>query len=129
MGVAPLVTMSDGDPRDNPRHLAASADRLATAQRNLARKKRGSNRRRKAVARVAALHGKVRRQRLDGARKAALALVRDYDQIVHEKLRIDNMTRGVGNCGGTRPERGAEVRPQPFDLGCGLGGVPDGPRA
>ncbi|WP_285711137.1 transposase, partial [Microtetraspora sp. NBRC 16547] len=51
MGVASLVTASDGDPVDNPRHLAASADRLAAAQRDLARKKRGSKRRRKAVAR------------------------------------------------------------------------------
>ncbi|MGW4421721.1 RNA-guided endonuclease InsQ/TnpB family protein, partial [Streptosporangium sp. NPDC004631] len=74
-------------------HLAASADRLAAAQRDLARKKRGSARRRKAVARVAALHAKVRRRRLDGAHKAALALVRNYDVIVHEALKITNMTR------------------------------------
>ncbi|WP_246089899.1 transposase [Nonomuraea deserti] len=76
MGVASLATTSDGEHLTNPRHLAASADRLAAAQRALARKKRGSKRRRKAVARVAALHAKVRRQRLDGAHKAALALVR-----------------------------------------------------
>ncbi|MER6170339.1 transposase [Streptosporangium sp. NPDC001681] len=93
MGVASLVTTSDGDPLDNPRHLAASAERLAVAQRDLARKKRGGKRRRKAVARVAALHAKVRRQRLDGAHKAARALVADYDVIVHEALKIANMTR------------------------------------
>src|SRR5437588_363739 len=69
LGVASLATTSDGEHLANPRHLAASAGRLATAQRNLARKKRGSKRRRKAVARVAALHAKVRRQRLDGVHK------------------------------------------------------------
>ncbi|OUC84331.1 RNA-guided endonuclease InsQ/TnpB family protein [Streptosporangium minutum] len=95
LGVASLVTTSDGEHLDNPRHLAASADRLAAAQRDLARKKRGSRRRRKAAARVAALHGKVRRQRLDGAHKAALRLVRDYDVIAHEDLRIANMTRSA----------------------------------
>ncbi|WP_240809261.1 RNA-guided endonuclease InsQ/TnpB family protein [Microbispora catharanthi] len=95
MGVASLVTTSDGDPLTNPRHLKASAGRLASAQRDLARKKRGSKRRRKAVARVAALHAGVRRQRLDGAHKAALALVRAYDVIVHEDLRIANMTRSA----------------------------------
>ncbi|SDH61628.1 putative transposase [Sinosporangium album] len=95
MGVASLVTTSDGEHLDNPRHLAASADRLAVAQRDLSRKKRGSKRRRKAVARVAALHAKVRRQRLDGAHKAALALVGAYDLIVHEDLRIANMTRSA----------------------------------
>ncbi|MEU6727786.1 transposase [Nonomuraea wenchangensis] len=95
MGVASLVTTSDGEHLANPRHLAACADPLAAAQRDLARKKRGSNRRRKAVARVAALHAKVRRQRLDTAHKAALALVRAYDVIVHEDLRIANMTRSA----------------------------------
>lgn len=95
MGVASLVTTSDGEHLANPRHLAATADRLAAAQRDLARKKRGSKRRFKAVARVAALHAKVRRQRLDHAHKAALDLVRDYDVIVHEDLRIANMTRSA----------------------------------
>ncbi|WP_344586007.1 transposase, partial [Nonomuraea roseoviolacea] len=61
----------------------------------MARKKRGSRRRRRVVAQVAALHAKVRRQRLDGAHKAALALVRGYDMIVHEDLRISNMTRSA----------------------------------
>ncbi|TDC92055.1 transposase [Nonomuraea deserti] len=95
MGVASLVTTSDGGRVANARHLAATAGRLADAQRDLARRKRGSQRRRKAVTRAAALHAKVRRQRLDGAHKAALALVRTYDVIVHEDLRIANMTRSA----------------------------------
>ena len=95
LGVASLVTTSDGEHLANPRHLAASADRLAAAQRDLARKKRGSARRRKAVARLAALHATVRRQRLDSAHKAARALVGDYDVIVHEDLRIANLTRSA----------------------------------
>ncbi|MBB6347436.1 RNA-guided endonuclease InsQ/TnpB family protein [Nonomuraea muscovyensis] len=95
MGVASLATTSDGEHIDNRRRLAASADRLAAAQRDLARRKRGSKRRREAVARVAALHAKVRRQRLDSAHKAALALVRAYGVIVHEDLRITNMTRAA----------------------------------
>ncbi|MCO5968575.1 transposase [Actinoallomurus sp. WRP6H-15] len=95
MGVASLVTTSDGEQLSNPRHLKTSATKIAAAQQALARKKRGSKRRRKAVARVAALHAKVRRQRVDGAHKAALTLVRAYDVIVHEDLRIANMTRSA----------------------------------
>ncbi|MEU4533387.1 transposase [Streptosporangium sp. NPDC023825] len=106
LGVASLVTTSDGEHLANPRHLAASAERLAAAQRDLARKKRGSTRRRKAVARVTALHGTVRRQRLDGAHKAALALVRDYDVIACEDLRIANMTRSAS---GTLQAPGSNV--------------------
>jgi putative transposase len=106
MGVASLITTSDAGHLDNPRHLAASASRLTAAQQALARKTRGSNRRRKAVARLAALHAKVRRQRLDGVHKAALALVRAYDVIVCEDLRIANMTRSAA---GTRDAPGAGV--------------------
>ncbi|MGH3244177.1 MAG: RNA-guided endonuclease InsQ/TnpB family protein [Spirillospora sp.] len=105
LGVASLVTTSDGEHLANPRHLEAFAERLTDAQRDLARKTRGSERRRKAVARVAALHAKVRRQRLDRAHKAALALVRAYGVIAHEDLSVANMTRSAS---GTveRPGRG-----------------------
>ena len=93
LGVAHFLTTSDGVHVPNPRHLAATADRLATAQRSLARKKRGSRRRRKAVDGIAGLHRKVRRSRLDYAHKTALKLVRDHDVIVHEALQVANMTR------------------------------------
>lgn len=93
LGVASFLTTSDGEHVPNPRPLAATADRLAAAQRSLARKKRGSHRRRKAVRKVAALYAKVRRSRLDHAHKTALALIRDHDLIVHEDLQIANMTR------------------------------------
>jgi putative transposase len=92
MGVATFATTSDGTHHPNPRRLAAAAGRLVAAQRDLARKTRGSSRRKKAVARVAGLHGKVRRQRLDHAHNTALALVRAHDLIVHEDLKIANMT-------------------------------------
>ncbi len=95
MGIASLVTTSDGEHIANPRHLAASAARLAKTQQVLARCKRGSNRRRKTREQVAALHGKVRRQRLDHAHKTALGLVHRYDLIAHEDLRITNMTRSA----------------------------------
>ncbi|MFC5003893.1 RNA-guided endonuclease InsQ/TnpB family protein [Dactylosporangium cerinum] len=95
MGVASFLTTSDGVQLPNPRHGRRNADRLAAAQRDLARKRRGSNRRRRARERVAALHGKVRRQRLDHAHKTALWLVRHHDVIAHEGLRIGNMTRSA----------------------------------
>ncbi|WP_328808345.1 RNA-guided endonuclease InsQ/TnpB family protein [Nonomuraea montanisoli] len=106
LGVASLFTTSDGEHVAGPRHLLTTADRLADAQRDLCRKERGSERRRKAVARVAALHAKVRRQRLDTAHKAALTLVRGYDVIVHEDLRIANMTRSAS---GTIEQPGRNV--------------------
>ncbi|MFC7383085.1 RNA-guided endonuclease InsQ/TnpB family protein [Sphaerisporangium rhizosphaerae] len=123
LGVASLATTSDGEHLVNPRHLTASADRLAAAQRELALKKRGSKRRRKAVARLAALHGKVRRQRLDGAHKAALALVAAYDVIVHEDLRIANMTRsasGTLQAPGTNVAQKSGLNRSILDAGWGV---------
>jgi putative transposase len=93
LGVANFLTTSDGTHVPNPRYLAAAAERLTASQQDLQRKKRGSKRRRKAVAKVVAQHGKVRRSRLDHAHKTALALVRDHDLIAHEALNVANMTR------------------------------------
>jgi putative transposase len=47
----------------------------------------------RAVERVAGLHGKVRRQRLDHAHKTALGLVGVHDVIAHEELKIRTMNR------------------------------------
>jgi len=93
LGVVSLATLSDGCQVGNPRFLARAAGQLAAAQRDLARKKARSRRRRKAVARVAAQHRKVRRQRLDLAHKTALDLVRGHDFIAVEALNIAGMTR------------------------------------
>ncbi|SNQ47227.1 transposase (fragment) [Frankia canadensis] len=93
LGVASLATTSDGKQYGNPRFLERAAGKLADAQRDLARKKRGSKRRRKAVARVANHHRTVARQRVDLANKTACELVADHDLIAVEKLSIKGMTR------------------------------------
>lgn len=92
-GVTHLLADSDGGFEPNPGHTRSAANRLATAQRQLSRKKRGSKRRRKAVARLAALHAKVRNTRTDNLHKISRRLVDDYDVIAVEDLRITNMTK------------------------------------
>jgi putative transposase len=127
MGIASFLTASDATHLPNPRHLAATAGRLAAAQRDLARKKRGSTRRKKAIAKVARLHGKVRRQRVDHAHTTALTLVRAYDMIAHEDLKITNMTgrpkpRPDGN-GSYRPNgvaAKASLNNSIYDAGWGI---------
>ncbi|MFI9781544.1 RNA-guided endonuclease InsQ/TnpB family protein [Streptomyces sp. NPDC051956] len=98
MGVTHFLTTCEGAHVENPRHGKRNADALAEAQRALKafpRRKRETRttKHRRAVEKVAKLHRKVRRQRLDHAHKAALCLVRDYDQIAHERLSIANMVR------------------------------------
>ncbi|MFJ9442373.1 RNA-guided endonuclease InsQ/TnpB family protein [Kitasatospora sp. NPDC101235] len=93
MGIANFLADSGGGFVTNPRHGAEAAARLEAAQQALSRCKRRSNRRRKAVEKVAGLHRKVRRQRLDHAHKTALGLVRAHDFIAHEDLKIRTMVR------------------------------------
>jgi putative transposase len=98
MGTAHFLTTSEGEHQPNPRHSKRNADALAEAQRALKafpRRKRNnrSARHRRAVEKAAKLHRKVRRRRTDHAHKTALALVRSYDVIAHEHLRIANMVR------------------------------------
>lgn len=94
-GITHLVADSDGGFVANPRHLQQSAERLADAQQELARKKRGSNRRCKAAQRVARLHRKVADSRRDYLHKTSRHLVNTYDLLVLEDLRITNMTRSA----------------------------------
>ncbi|MBY8846881.1 RNA-guided endonuclease TnpB family protein [Streptomyces sp. SP2-10] len=93
MGIANFLADSNGEFAPNPRHGQKAAAKLEAAQQALSRCKRRSNRRRRAVQRVADLHRKVRRQRLDHAHKTALDLVRQHDFIAHEDLKIRNMVR------------------------------------
>jgi putative transposase len=93
MGVAHFLTASDGTHVPNPRYGRAAAAGLEDAQQALSRCRRGSSRRRKARGKLAALHGKIRRQRLDHAHKTALAVVRANDVIACEDLRITAMVR------------------------------------
>jgi putative transposase len=106
LGVASFLTTSDGRHIGHPQFLAKSAERLALARRDLARCQSGSTRRQNAVARVAAIHRKIRRQRRDHAYKIARDLVERHDVICHEALRIANMTRSAR---GTVEEPGRNV--------------------
>jgi putative transposase len=65
------------------------------AQRRVSRRKKGSKRRRKAVQWLAKKHQKVRRQRADFHHKTALALLRQYDTISLEALRVANLVRNT----------------------------------
>ena len=99
MGIAHFYTTHVGEHEPNPRLEKAAAERLACAQRALSlfpRTRKRSERtvkHRRAVEKVSNLYRKVRLQRLDHAHKTALNLVRQYDVIAHEDLKIRNMVR------------------------------------
>jgi putative transposase len=98
LGIASFLTTSNREHVANPRHARKAAAKLEAAQQALSRfphckaKDRTKNHQR-AVEKVATLHGKVRRQRLDHAHKTALGLVREHDFIAHEDLKIRDMSK------------------------------------
>lgn len=98
LGIANFLADSNGDFVPSPRHGRQASAKLEAAQQALSRfprrkaKDRTANHQR-AVEKVAKLHGKVRRQRIDHAHKTALALVRAHDFIAHEDLKIRNMSK------------------------------------
>ncbi|MGW3823098.1 RNA-guided endonuclease InsQ/TnpB family protein [Streptomyces sp. NPDC005071] len=98
LGIANFLAGSDGSFAANPRHGRKAAAKLEAAQQALARYPRRKAHDRtanhqRAVEKVAKLHGRVRRQRLDHAHKTALTLVREHDFIAYEDLKIHNMSK------------------------------------
>ncbi len=75
VGVAKLATLSDGTVFENPRALRARERKLAHLQRDISRKMKGSNNRKKAKTRVAVAHYKVSCVRKDAIHKATSALI------------------------------------------------------
>jgi putative transposase len=93
LGLEAFATLSDGTRFFHPGWYRKAERALKTAQRHVSRRKKGSNRRSKAVAALAKAHQKVKRQRLDFHHKTALALVRANDVLYHEDLQTANLVR------------------------------------
>ncbi len=93
LGIEAFATLANGERILTPAYYRRAERYLAKCQRRVSRRKKGSTRRRKAVALLAKAHQTVRRQRQDFHHKAALSLVRQYDTIYHEELQVRNMVR------------------------------------
>ncbi|MEX2971112.1 RNA-guided endonuclease InsQ/TnpB family protein [Streptomyces sp. C184] len=97
MGTVHLFTDSGGVHVENSKFLDTMADELTAAQQHLStfpkRTRRRTKKHRAAARKVAKLHAKIRRQRLDHHHKQALALVREHDVIGHERLNTAGMTK------------------------------------
>ena len=93
VGLKVFLVTADGDMTENPRHYRRDEKALKKAQRRVSWRKKDSNRRKKAVKLLAKKHQHVKRQRHDFHHKTALRLVREYDTIYLEDLRVANMVR------------------------------------
>ena len=85
-GITTLVTLSTGEKITNPKHEKKDRAKLAKAQRNMARKQKGSNNRAKARLKVAKVYACIADRRRDHLHKLTTRIVRENQTIVIEDL-------------------------------------------
>jgi putative transposase len=93
VGIASLITMSDGAHINNPRWYRAEQRRLRVLQRRVSRRAKGGQNRRRAVAALQRQHERISNRRKDFLNKLVSGLIESYDRIALEDLRITNMAR------------------------------------
>jgi putative transposase len=106
-GVAVSAALSTGELLHAPGLTARERKRMVRLERKLARAKRGSNRRGRVRHAIAPLRARETDRRKDWAEKVSTDLVRRFDLIRVEDLKIGNMTRSAK---GTRENPGRNVR-------------------
>ncbi|MEV0563404.1 RNA-guided endonuclease TnpB family protein [Dactylosporangium sp. NPDC050588] len=92
-GLDSLLTLSTGEKITNLRHERRDRTALARAQRQHARKQKGSNNRAKARVKVARVHARITDRRRDHLHKLTTRLVRENQRIVIEDLTVRNMVK------------------------------------
>lgn len=93
LGITTLAALSTGEKVANPKYEKADRAKLAKAQRNLARKKKGSANRAKARLKVARIHARIADRRRDHLHKFTTRLVRENQVIAIEDLSVRNMVK------------------------------------
>jgi putative transposase len=93
MGIIHALALSDGGYADSPQYLKQSLRKLRVLQRRVARRKKGSKRREKAIHQLAKQHEHIANQRRDWWHKVTYNLVINYGDIVLEDLNLNFMLR------------------------------------
>ena len=92
-GITTLVTLSTGEKITNPKHEKKDRAKLAKAQRNMARKQKGSNNQAKARLKVAKVYARIADRRRDHLHQVTTRIVRENQTIVIEDLAVRNMVK------------------------------------
>ena len=95
VGLESFATLSTGETMANPRYFKTAQAQLRRAQRKIARRKRGSHRRRKAVQALQRVHAHIKNQRCDFHHQVARRLVNTYGFIFVEDLNIQGLAAGM----------------------------------
>lgn len=92
-GIKDLAVLSNGEVFAANQKLKASLNKLATLQKNFAKKVKGSNRRAKAKLKVAKLHFRIAKQRQAILHQLSDYLTKQFDVITIEDLNVKGMVK------------------------------------
>ena len=95
VGLEKFATMSDHKSVPNPRWYQRAEAKLRRAQRKVARRKKGSHRRRKAVALLQKIHQRIKNQRHEFQHKFTFWLVQNFGVIAVEDLNVKGLAGGM----------------------------------
>ncbi len=93
VGLNAFIATNTGDKIIKPKHLKNAEKELTKAHQRISRRKKGSNRRRKAVKLLAKKYEKVVNRRIDFYHKTSAEIVKHYDGFAVENLNIKNMVK------------------------------------
>ena len=95
VGLTTFAVLSNGAEIENPRYYRSAEARLRRCQRKVARRKKGSNRRRKAVRLLQRAHIHVVNQRSGFQHKEARKIVNRFGVIAVEDLNVKGLAGGM----------------------------------
>jgi putative transposase len=95
VGLTSFAVLSDGTTIKNPRYFQTAQAKLRRVQRRVSRRKKASNRRRKAVQQFTRVHQHIKNQRRDFHHQVARQLINRYDVIACENLTITGLARSM----------------------------------
>jgi putative transposase len=93
VGLKEFLTTSEGETVAIPQYYRKSLKRLRIIQKRVSRRKKGSNRRKKAVKQLGKQHKKVADKRKDFHFKTANNLLKKYDVVAVEDLNVKGLAR------------------------------------
>ena len=93
LGIKDLLITSDGEKFDNIKTTYKYEKQLTKLQRQIAKKKVGSNNRNKQRIKIARLHEKITNVRKDNLHKISHQLINENQVIISENLQVKNMVK------------------------------------
>jgi putative transposase len=95
VGLKAFATLSNSKAVPNPRWYQQAEAKLRRAQRKVARRKKGSHRRRKAVQLLQKIHQRIKNQRSEFQHKFTFWLVQNFGVIAVEDLNVKGLAGGM----------------------------------